>query len=63
MSSTDFTKLIGLLSKLDNATNKALLTDGSFQKYHLNAINALKDMPQHLKRIEEGLKTAKIIQA
>ena len=61
MSTTDFKKLIGLLSKLDSATKRALHTDGSFQKYHINSIDALKDIPFHLKKIEQGLKTAKVL--
>jgi hypothetical protein len=61
MSSTDFIKLIGLLSKLDSATKHALHNDGSFQKYHTNSIEALKDIPFHLKKIEQGLKTAKVL--
>ena len=61
MSTTDFKKLIGLLSKLDSATKRALLRDGSFQKYHNNSIDALKEIPFHLKKIEQGLKTAKML--
>ncbi len=61
MSSSDFNRLIGLLSKLDNATNKASRVDGSFQKYHINSMEVLRDLPLHLKRLEQGLKTAKII--
>jgi hypothetical protein len=61
MSTTDFIKLKGLLSKLDSATKRALLTDGSFQKYHINSIEALKDIPFHLKKIEQGLETAKML--
>ena len=61
MSTTDFKKLIGLLSKLDSATKRALINDGCFQKYHTNSIDALKDIPFHLKKIEQGLKTAKIL--
>ncbi len=61
MSSTDFIKLIGLLSKLDSATTRALNTDGSFQKYHIKSIEALKDIPFHLKKIEQGLETAKLL--
>ncbi len=63
MSSTDFIKLMGLLSKLDSATKRALHQDGSFQKYHTNSIEALKDIPYHLKKIEQGLKTAKMLNA
>ncbi len=61
MSSADFIKLIGLLSKLDSATSRALQNDGSFQKYHIRSIEALKDIPLHLKKIEQGLKTAKLL--
>ncbi len=61
MSTTDFIKLKGLLSKLDSATKRALHVDGCFQKYHINSIEALKDIPFHLTRIEQGLMTAKIL--
>ncbi|MFT5384089.1 MAG: hypothetical protein ACI8X3_002583 [Saprospiraceae bacterium] len=62
MNSIDFNRLTGLLSKLDNATSKAARTDGTFQKYHIGSIEALRDLPQHLKRLEQGLRTAKIIE-
>jgi hypothetical protein len=61
MDSNDFNKLISLLSKLDNATTVATATDGSFKKYHTHSIEVLKDMPIHLKRIEQGLRTARIL--
>ncbi len=61
MDSKDFNKLIGLLSKLSNATSKASEIDGSFRKYHTQSIDAIKDLPSHLKRLEQGLKTAKIL--
>ena len=61
MSTTDFIKLKGLLSKLDSATNRALHNDGTFQKYHTDSIEALKDVPFHLQKIEQGLKTAKML--
>lgn len=61
MNSIDFNRLIGLLSKLDNATNKAARVDGTFQKYHLGSMEALRELPQHLKKLEQGLRTAKII--
>ena len=61
MNSSDFNRLIGLLSKLDHATNKAARTDGSFQKYHFSSIEKLKELPSHIKRLEQGLRTAKII--
>ena len=61
MGTQDFNKLISLLSKLNAATNKATVVDGSFKKYHTQSIDAIKDIPSHLKRIEQGLKTAKIL--
>ena len=61
MDTHDFNKLIGLLSKLNAATNKATVVDGSFKKYHTQSIEAIKDIPLHLKRLEQGLKTAKIL--
>lgn len=62
MNSSDFNRLIGLLSKLDHATNIASRTDGSFQKYHTNSMEKLKELPQHIKRLEQGLRTAKVIE-
>ena len=61
MNTQDFNRLQGLLSKLENATKRATNVDGSFKKYHNNSIEALHDLPQHLRRIEQGLRTAKII--
>ena len=61
MNSNDFNKLIGLLSKLNNATARATATDDCFRKYHDQSVKAMKDLPYHLKRLEQGLKTAKIM--
>ena len=61
MSSHDFNRLMGLLAKLDAATNHALQTDGSFRKYHTHSIEMLQQLPVHLKRLEQGLRTAKVI--
>jgi hypothetical protein len=62
MNSIDFNRLSGLLSKLDSATSKAARTDGTFQKYHLGSMEVLRDLPLHLKKLEQGLRTAKIIE-
>ena len=61
MDTKDFNRLIGLLAKLDNATNQAKRIDESFRKYHNQSIEVLKEMPQHLKRIEQGLRTARLL--
>lgn len=61
MNSSDFNRLQGLLAKLNAATNKAAKTDGSFKKYHTESIDLLRDLPNHLKNIEQGLKTARMI--
>ncbi len=61
MDSKDFNKLIGLLSKLNAATTKAKREDGAFSKYHTSSIEILSDLPNHLKRLEQGLKTARIL--
>lgn len=61
MNHDDFIKLNGLLSKLDVATEKAATTDGTFKKYHINSIEILKQIPEHLRSLEQGLTTAKII--
>lgn len=61
MNPNDFNQLIGLLSKLNSATNKAARTDGSFQKYYTHSIEAIQDLPNHIKRLEQGLKITKVI--
>lgn len=61
MNSTDFDKLIGLLSKLTAAAEKADREDGTFSRYHHSSITQLRSFPDHLKKIEQGLRTAKII--
>ena len=62
MDSHDFAKLQGLLSKLTLATGKAANTDGSFKKYHTRSMELLKEFPNHLKQLEQGLRTARIIE-
>jgi len=60
MNEIDFNKLNGLLSKLENATDKAAKEDGCFRKYHTGSINSIKAMRANLKVIEHGLRTANI---
>ena len=61
MTGHDFNRLMGLLAKLNSATNLAVQRDGSFRKYHTSSLEVLNDLPTHLKRIEQGLRTAKVI--
>jgi len=61
MNAADFNKLTGLLSKLENVTDKAAKEDGSFRKYHSSSINSIKAMRANLKVIEHGLRTAKYV--
>ncbi|MDB4769110.1 hypothetical protein OAG16_03425 [Saprospiraceae bacterium] len=61
MDSTDFNKLLGLLSKFTTATEKANRIDGTFKRYHHSSIAQLRELPEKLRRIEQGLRTAKII--
>lgn len=61
MDSKDFNKLMGLLSKFTAATEKANREDGTFKKYHQASLSTLRELPQQLRRIEQGLRTAKII--
>ena len=61
MDSTDFNKLLGLLSKFTAATEKANRTDDTFKKYHHSYITQLREFPEQLRRIEQGLRTAKVI--
>jgi len=62
MNSSDFTKLLGLLSKLNNATTHVAEVDGSFQKHYAQTIDQLKLANDHIKKIEQGLAAAKFIQ-
>ncbi len=62
MNQEDFIKLHGLLAKLDVAAKKAATTDNTFRKYHNTSIEVLKQLPVHLRQIEQGLKTARIVQ-
>ena len=61
MNHDDFVKLNGLLAKLDVATEKAVTTDGTFKRYHTSSVELLKHLPEHLRSLEQGLTTAKII--
>lgn len=61
MDSNDFNKLIGLLAKLNAATSKAKREDGCFSKYHTSSIEVLSDLPNHLRRLEQGLRTARVL--
>lgn len=61
MNSSDFNKLIGLLSKFTAATEKANREDGTFKRYHHASVSQLRDLPEQLRRIEQGLRTAKIM--
>jgi len=61
MNHEDFIKLNGLLAKLDAATEKAVSTDGAFKKYHTSSVELLKHLPEHLRSLEQGLTTAKVI--
>jgi len=56
-----FNKLIGLISKLTVATEKANREDNLFKRFHGDSVSQLQNFPDHLKRIEQGLRTAKII--
>ena len=61
MNAQDFNRLNGLLSKLTAAANKTAREDGSFRKYNSQSIEALKDFQAHLKQLENGLRTAKVV--
>ena len=52
---------MGLLSKFTAATEKANREDGSFKRFHHASVEQLRNLPEHLRRIEQGLRTAKII--
>ncbi len=40
---------------------KASKTDGSFKKYHNKSLEVINELPHHLKHIEQGLRTAKLL--
>lgn len=61
MNSSDFNKLMGLLSKFTAATEKATREDGTFNRYHQDSVSQLRNLPDQLRRIEQGLRTAKIM--
>ena len=61
MNSSDFNKLMGLLSKFTAASEKAAREDGTFNRYHQSSVNQLKDLPSQLRKLEQGLRTAKIL--
>jgi len=61
MDATDFNKLKGLLSKLTAAAEKANREDNSFKRFHGDSVIQLRSLPDQLRRIEQGLRTAKII--
>jgi len=61
MNHDDFTKLHCLLAKLDVAAHKAATIDGTFKKYNTSSIEVLKDLPVHLRQLEQGLKNAKVV--
>lgn len=61
MNQNDFIKLHGLLAKLDVAAHKAATIDGTFKKYHTGSIEKLRDLPVHLRQLEQGLMTAKVV--
>lgn len=61
MTNNDFLRLKGLLAKLNATTNKASVEDGTFKKYHTRSIDLLRELPSHLRHIEQGLRTAKMV--
>ena len=61
MNQEDFIKLHDLLAKLDVTAHKAASMNGSFKKYHTGSIEKLRDLPVHLRQLEQGLKTAKMV--
>ena len=61
MNAQDFNRLNGLLAKLKVAANTTAKEDGSFRKYNSQSIEALKNFEAHLKQLENGLRTAKVI--
>lgn len=61
MNRDDFTQLQGLLAKLDVAAHKAATVDGTFKKYNTGSIEVLKDLPVHLRQLEQALKNAKVV--
>ncbi len=61
MNHDDFTKLHNLLAKLDVVAHEAATTNVTFKKYNTHSIEVLKNLPVHLRQLEQGLKNAKIV--
>ncbi len=61
MNSHDFNKMMSLISKLRVAINHAKKTDSTFNKCHSQSISFITELDGHMKKIEEGLTTAKVL--
>ncbi|MCP3929822.1 MAG: hypothetical protein GY705_12055 [Bacteroidetes bacterium] len=61
MKNRDFDRLNQLIQKLSSSMQKASKTDGSFKKYHNKSLEVINELPHHLKHIEQGLRTAKLL--
>ncbi len=62
MNAQDFIRLNGLLAKLSTAAERTAREDGSFRKYNSQSIEALQSFQAHLRNLENGLRTAKVLQ-
>ncbi len=63
MNSSDFNKLLGLLSKLNSTTQHAEHKDMCFGKYNKQSIHHMQESINHVKRLKQGLITAKVVHA
>jgi len=62
MSQDDLIKLHSLLSKLELAATEVAQLEPNFKKQFSDSIQTLTDFSAHLNDLEEGLKTARVIQ-
>ena len=61
MNSQDFNKMMSLIAKLRVAIDHAKKTDCTFNKCHTQSITFITELDGHMRKIEEGLTTARIL--
>lgn len=61
MNSHDFNKMMSLISKLRMAVDHAKKTDCTFNKCHSQSISFITELDGHMRKIEEGLTTARVL--
>ncbi len=61
MTTSDFNRLLSLTMKLNSTAGRARATDTSFNKYNKQSIDHMLETIEHIKRLKQGLTTAKYI--